>query len=380
MLRILFTIILLLLSLLVVFRAPTNLLWRISVAVTEFPYIFIIATLVLLVLSFGSEKYKYALILVNGTALILFTIPIIKIYQISSDVSVNFAKTFPFTQDTTQLANPFSFLKMFTGIGIKDEEFTNIIYDNSTKKKLSLDYYPGNSRSESACVIVIHGGSWAEGDSKQLPALNNYLANKGYNVAALNYRLAPEFKCPSPIEDVKNAINYLTENAKALKIDTSNIILLGRSAGGQIALLTAYTYNNPNIKGVVSFYSPADMVWGAGIKGNKWVINTEKVFSDYIGGSLAEFPQKYTACSPVEFIDSSSTPTLIIHGQADVLVAFEHSTRLQKKLNQYHVKNYLLDLPCATHGCDYNINGPSGQVTTFTIERFINSVVSKPII
>lgn len=380
MLRILFTIILLLLSLLVVFRAPTNLLWRISVAVTEFPYVFISAALLLLVLSFGAEKYKYALILVNGIALIFFTIPIIKIYQISSDVSVNFVKTFPFKEDTTQLANPFSFLKMFTGIGIKDEKFTNIIYDNSTKKKLSLDYYQGNSRSESPCVIVIHGGSWAEGDSKQLPALNNYLANKGYNVAALNYRLAPEFKCPSPIEDVKNAINYLTENAKTLKIDTSNFILLGRSAGGQIALLAAYTYNNPNIKGVVSFYAPADMVWGAGIKGNKWVINTEKVFSDYLGGSLAKFPQKYTACSPVEFIDNSSTPTLMIHGRADVLVAFEHSIRLQKKLNKYHVKNYLLDLPYATHGCDYNINGPSGQVTTFTIERFINSVVSKPAI
>lgn len=380
MLRILFTIILLLLSLLVVFRAPTNLLWRISVAVTEFPYIFISAALLLLVLSFGAEKYKYALIFVNGIALILYTIPIIKTYQVSSDLTVNFVKSFPFKQNTDQLQNPFSFLKMFTGIGAEDVKFTNIVYNNSYEKKLSLDYYQGNSRSESPCVIVIHGGSWSEGDSKQLPALNSYLANKGYNVAALNYRLAPEFKCPSPVEDVKYAINYLTENAGALKIDTSNFILLGRSAGGQIALLAAYTCNNPNIKGVISFYSPADMVWGAGIKGNTWVINTDKVLSDYIGGSLKEYRQKYTASSPVEFIDSSSTPTLIIHGQADVLVAFEHSTRLQKKLNKYNVKNYLLDLPCATHGCDYNINGPSGQVTTFTIERFINSVVSKPTI
>ncbi|MES2140429.1 MAG: alpha/beta hydrolase [Bacteroidota bacterium] len=379
-LRILFSIILLLLSLLVVFRAPTNLLWRISVAVTEFPYIFICAALLLLILSFGAEKYKYALILVNGIALILYTIPIVKAYQVSSEISENFTKTFPFKPTTGQLQPPFSFLKMFTGIETEDVKFTNIVYNNSNEKKLSLDYYPGNSRSESPCVIVIHGGSWSEGDSKQLPALNSYLANKGYNVAALNYRLAPEFKCPSPVEDVKYAIKYLTENASALKIDTNNFILLGRSAGGQIALLAAYTYNDPNIKGVITFYAPADMVWGAGIKGNTWVINTDKVLSDYIGGSLNEFPQKYTASSPVEFIDSSSTPTLIIHGQADVLVAFEHSTRLQKKLNQYHVKNYLLDLPCATHGCDYNINGPSGQVTTFTIERFINSVVSKPTI
>ena len=378
MLRLLAGLILLLLSLLVVFRAPTNLLWRISVAVTEFPYIFIIATLLLLLLSVRAEQYKYILILINGTALILFTIPIIKTYQVATHISDNFVKTFPFKSDIDQLQDPFSFLKMFTGIGATAVSFTNIVYNNSNEKKLSLDYYQGKSKLTSPCVIVIHGGSWAEGDSKQLPALNSYLANKGYNVAALNYRLAPEFKCPSPIEDVRYAINYLTEHAAALKIDTSNFILVGRSAGGQIALLTAYTSRNPNIKGVVSFYSPADMVWGASIKANKWVMNSDKVLCDYIGGNINECPQKYTESSPVAFIDSSSTPTLIIHGRADVLVAFEHSTRLQKKLEQYHVKNYLVDLPCATHGCDYNINGPSGQVTTFTIERFINSVVSKP--
>ena len=118
------------------------------------------------------------------------------------------------------------------------------------------------------------------------------------------------------------------------------------------------------------------MVWGAKIGGNKWVIDVDKVFSDYLGGSLSECPQNYVAGSPMAFVDSISTPTLMIHGQIDVLVAFEHSTRLQKKLNQYGIKNYLLDLPWATHGCDFNINGPGGQVTTFAIERFIKSVVS----
>jgi acetyl esterase/lipase len=376
--RILFSIILLLLSLLVVFKAPTNLLWRTSVAVTEFPYIFIFATLLLLVLSFGAEKYKYPLILINGIALILFAIPIIKTYQLSSNLSTDFSKSFSFQNKSNQLKDPFNFIKMFTGIGIENVEPLNIIYSNSNEKKLSLDYYMGNSPIESPCIIVVHGGSWSEGDNKQLPDLNSYLANKGYNVAAINYRLAPQFKFPSPIEDVKSAINYLTKNSEVLKIDTSNFILLGRSAGGQIALLAAYTFHNPNIKGVISFYSPADMVWGACIKGNSWVINTDKVLCDYIGGNVIAVPHKYELSSPVEFIDNSSTPTLIIHGQADVLVAFEHSKRLQKKLNQFCVKNYLLDLPWATHGCDYNINGPSGQVTTFTIERFINSVVSQP--
>ncbi len=169
----------------------------------------------------------------------------------------------------------------------------------------------------------------------------------------------------------------MCSHAEELSIDTSSFVLLGRSAGGQIALMAGYTLNNENIKGVISFYAPADMEWGAKIKTNHWVLNTDKVLGDYVGGSVYEFPDKYKACSAPQFVNKSTPPTLIIHGQNDAMVSFEHSRRLQKRLNKFQVKNYFLDLPWATHGCDYNINGPSGQITTYTIERFINSLVKK---
>src|SRR5262249_29002178 len=55
---------------------------------------------------------------------------------------------------------------------------------------LELDLYlPATPRASAACVVVVHGGSWESGDSSQLPALNKYLAARGYVVAALNYRL-----------------------------------------------------------------------------------------------------------------------------------------------------------------------------------------------
>ena len=96
-----------------------------------------------------------------------------------------------------------------------------------------------------------------------------------------------------------------------------------------------------------------------------------------IGEASKPFPKKYDESSACEYVNANSTPTLLIHGAIDAMVAFEHSVRLQKKLNEFHVKNYFLDLPNATHGCDYNINGPSGQLSTFAVERFIASVVGK---
>ncbi|MBA3971046.1 MAG: alpha/beta hydrolase [Bacteroidetes bacterium] len=377
MIRLIISLILFLLSLLVVFKAPTNFLWRVSVAVTEFPYIFFLAALALLLSEYWGDKYKIPVVNICLIACIVFALPIIRTYQRGSNLDKDLSMSFPYKTIATQMQQPFSIWKMFSGIGITPVAYKKINYKAINTENLSLDYYKAETTAKAPCIVVIHGGSWREGDSQQLPALNYYLANRGYNVASISYRLAPKALYPAPIEDTKEALKYLREHAAELNIDTTAFVLLGRSAGGQIALMSAYTLNDPNIKGVISIYAPADMEWGAKIKTNKWVLDTDKVMGDYLGGSVYDIPEKYKACSAPYFVSKNSTPTLMIHGENDAMVSFQHSVRLQKKLNEFQVKNYFLDLPTATHGCDYNINGPSGQITTFTIERFINSVVAK---
>ncbi len=377
MLRLVLAIILFLVSLLAVFYAPTNFFWRVAVAVTEFPYFFILAALTLFIFCFWEEKYKISSLLISGVAVILFTLPIIRAYMRAAKLPAELAAAFPAKENAAHLKQPFSFFSMFSGINPNEIVPKNMVYKQLSQKALTLDFYAAVSNTKAPCVIVIHGGSWAGGDQKQLPALNSYLANKGYHVAAISYRLAPENKSPAPVQDTKDALDYLVKNAAQLNIDTNNFILLGRSAGGQIALVAAYSFKDPRIKGVISYYAPADMIWGAKIKGNPLVLNTDKVFADYLGGSLQEVPEKYAESSAIEYVNSSSIPTLIIHGGNDAMVAFEHSVRLHKKLDDFHVKNYFLDLPLATHGCDYTISGPSGQISTFAVERFIASVISR---
>ena len=380
MIRLTLAVLLFLFSLLVLFKAPTNLLWRATVALTEFPHLFIIASLILFISCFWADSYKLYSLSLSALSFLIFSATIVRTYNRVADIDSELAKSFS-DKNYSTLKNPlpsaFSFFTLFSGIGNKSVDYKNIEYKSEGKIKLSLDFYPSTTNETAPCVIVIHGGSWSEGDSQQLPQLNSYLANRGYNVASINYRMSPEYKNPAPIEDTRDAIDYIVKNCQTLKVDTSNFVLLGRSAGGQIALLAAYTWHDANIKGVVSIYAPADMIWGARHKGNKWVIDIDKVLGDYIGGSIDSVPEKYKLSSPFEFVDSTSTPTLIVHGEHDCMVSFEHGIHLQKKLNDYKVKNYFLDLPCGTHGCDYNISGPSGQVCTYTIERFINSVVTK---
>jgi acetyl esterase/lipase len=299
----------------------------------------------------------------------------VRAYQVAGSLKQNFTAVFGPGSTIVNGENtqpPFSFFKMFRGNKVIASK--EIAYNKYPGLNLIMDYFPSQKVGNRPCVIVVHGGSWNKGDNKQLPELNSYLASIGYNVAAITYRLAPKYQTPAPVEDIHAALAYLREHAKALNIDTTNFVLLGRSAGAQIALLAAYTLHEPGLKAVIDYYGPADMVWGYSIPSSRLIMDSRKVMVDYIGGTYQQVPQKFAACSPLEFVSKQSLPTLIIHGENDVLVSPEHSRRLNLKLEENGIKHFYLKLPWATHGFDFNLNGPGGQLATYTVERFLNTV------
>jgi acetyl esterase/lipase len=253
---------------------------------------------------------------------------------------------------------------------------SRIRYATSGSQRLDLDLYHAASASGCApCVIVIHGGSWNSGDSSQIPGLNSYLAARGYHVAAINYRLAPQHRFPAARDDLLAAIGYLKANAAELAIDAQRFVLLGRSAGAQLALLVAYTANDPAIRGAVGFYGPADLAYGYLHPAKKAIIDSVGVIEAYLGSSLDSAPEIYAAASPLSQAHSGCPPTLLIHGGRDNLVSPVQSERLAARLAAVGCPHLLLRLPWATHGCDVNFSGPSGQISTFAIERFLAAVV-----
>lgn len=369
MLRLALLIILFLLSLLIVFRAPVNLLWYVAILVTEFCWIFFFITCILLLWRFGSNRYNVACYVTGIASLILFSLPIIGAYRLSAHVKKMF------TQPNQTSHKPFEFWQMITGIHTQQVAYKLLTYD--TANALTLNFYSATTTGNKPCVIVVHGGSWAGGDSKQLPELNSELAKAGYHVASINYRLAPQHIYPSPVEDVNTAMAYLRSHAAELSIDTNNFVLLGRSAGGQVVLSAAYVLNNPAIKGVISFYGPADMVWGYANPTNPLVLNSRKIMEDYLGGTYRKVPQQYINSSATETATRSSPPVLLIYGENDPLVSHLHGYRLTKKLDSLGAKHYDLYLPWATHGFDWTLNGPGGQLSTWCVKAFLKEVIDK---
>jgi acetyl esterase/lipase len=126
---------------------------------------------------------------------------------------------------------------------------------------------------------------------------------------------------------------------------------------------------------VIAFYAPNDLALAYAKPGNPLMIKSRLLIHDYLGGTPAQRPGVYEAASPLHFVTKATPPTLMIHGSLDPMIWFFHDERLDKRLEEAGVPHFFLRLPWATHGCDANLSGPSGQLSTYAIERLLASVL-----
>jgi acetyl esterase/lipase len=361
------------LALLAVFPAPNYLLWQAAVAVTEYGYVLAGASLLALLPGWQRSRLGQLSAALGVSAAILALSPLARAVPVAQALPAHLASAFGPAQ--RPLDPPLRITPLVQPAPQQTPQ--RLTYVQHASGPLELAYYPPASTSEPApLVIVIHGGSWQSGDNTQLPALNAHLAQRGYAVAAINYRLAPQHPFPAAAEDVQAAISYLQANATTLGIDPTRIVLLGRSAGAQLALLVAYTSPDPALRGAISFYGPTDMAWGYANPTNPRVLDSRAVLAAYLNGTPTSAPEAYAAASPLLAVDATTPPTLLIHGPRDELVRYAQSERLATQLAAAQRPHFLLRLPWATHGADWHFNGPSGQISTHAIEHFL-SVVTK---
>jgi len=239
---------------------------------------------------------------------------------------------------------------------------------------LQLDFYPAIGRPMAPCVIMVHGGGWDDGDRGQVPQFNDWLARSGYAVADISYRLAPAATWPAQREDVAAAVAFVKEHAAAWAVDARRLVIMGRSAGGQIAEASAYALRDPDVRGVVALYAPADMnfAWEWGREDD--ALNSPWLLRRFLGGTPETARQAYDSASAILLVDAKSPPTLLVHGGVDTLVWNRQSERLAARLTEAGVANLLVSMPWAAHGLEYNLSGPSGQLTTYSVGWFLGAV------
>jgi acetyl esterase/lipase len=239
--------------------------------------------------------------------------------------------------------------------------------------ELPLDFYP-TERPSAPCVIVVHAGGWDSGDRKQIPHFNHWLARQGYAVAAISYRLAPKHLWPAQRDDVLAALAFLKSRAAELRLDPQRFVLLGRSAGGQIAEAVGYSALDPAIRGVIGLYAPSDLIFGYVNTHENDMLKSPALMRKFLGGTPDSARANYESASAIFHVTRRSPPTLLLHGTLDAVAWYRHSVRLDAKLAEHGVPHAFVHLPWATHAFDFNLHGPGGQLTTYAVEWFLARV------
>lgn len=240
---------------------------------------------------------------------------------------------------------------------------------------LALDLYePAGASGPAPVVLMIHGGGWDSGDRTQLAFLNHWIARRGYAVAAISYRLAPSYRWPAQRDDVLAALTWIKAHGAQHRIDATRIVLAGRSAGGQIAQVVAYTAGDPAIRGVIGLYAPSDLHFGYAHAREDDVLRSPQLMRQFLGGTPETARAAYDSASAYLHVGRGCPPTLLLHGENDTLVWYRHSVRLAERLAEHGVPRALVSLPWATHAFEYNLRGPGGQLARFALEWFLQVV------
>ncbi|MDR0908808.1 MAG: alpha/beta hydrolase [Spirochaetaceae bacterium] len=207
------------------------------------------------------------------------------------------------------------------------ERLTNQTYGPYGKDNLLDIYYPKGTEGPIPVILSIHGGGYVYGDKDLYQYYCMNLCQRGFAVVNINYRLAPKWKYPAPLEDVNTALKWLVMQAKNL--DLKNVFIVGDSAGAQIACQYALILTNQRYAGLFDFEALAGenltlraLGLNCGIYSVEGVIASknsllEGLLLAYCGSDIQE--KWGEQLEPRHFFDKNFPPSFIVTAVNDFL-------------------------------------------------------------
>ncbi|MBP2477050.1 acetyl esterase/lipase [Crossiella equi] len=251
---------------------------------------------------------------------------------------------------------------------------------------LDLDVWPSVAPDSGKAVLLVHGGAWQSGTRSMTPEWNRLLTSLGFTVFDVEYRMTgdvpPGTAWQATVADTKCALAWVTANAAKYRVDPERISVFGQSAGGHLALMTAYTSGTDafrpscdlpegKVRTAVDFYGPFDLV--AFATGPDSSATGREILRTVLGGSVTEQNDRYRQFSPSSYVRPGLPPTLILQGEDDYLMPRSQAHLLDDALGRAGVPRQSVFLPYADHAFDANWGSYQTQVARAAVSGFLRA-------
>jgi acetyl esterase/lipase len=206
--------------------------------------------------------------------------------------------------------SPLSAINAVTS-GSASEKNLAISYGEDPRQKLDI-YRPRDSKSTAPVVVFFYGGSWNMGSRSDYAFVGEALAEKGFVAVVADYRLYPQVRYPSFVDDSARAVAWTLKEIQQYGGDPSKVFVMGHSAGAYNAAMVAIDQrwlaaagaSTKQLRGFIGLAGPYDFI----------------PISDQDVRPVFFYPDTPAESQPINHVTAAAPPTLLIASHADKLV------------------------------------------------------------
>ena len=213
----------------------------------------------------------------------------------------------------------------------------DIVY--ATQPNLSFDLYQDSQLQDLAArptIVWIHGGGWIAGSKAHARGYFKLLAAQGFNVIAVQYQFAPHATYPTQLQQIDQALNYITQHAENYQLNPQQLYLAGDSAGANLASHYAALLSNPafaqqsNLQPTIQHKQLKGLILHCGIYDLKAFVETAPDEMNIVEWGVYNLVQAYTGdrkqdseflknISPIQHLTANYPAVFISGGNKDFL-------------------------------------------------------------
>ena len=200
---------------------------------------------------------------------------------------------------------------------------TDVVFQSGERGK--LDIYRPAGAANAPVVVFFYGGGWDSGKRQDYRFVGRALARRGFVTVVPDYRIYPEVRWPTFLQDSAQAVRWAKDHASEYGGDPSRLFLMGHSAGAYNAVdlaldrrwLSAVGLDpQRDLKGVVGLAGPYDFL----------PLHSDEL-RDIFGPE-----ESRPATQPITYVDGRNPPLFLSVDTGDKVVDPGNSTRLAAKV------------------------------------------------